>query len=97
MDAISPTSEALTQFASQLGITGRVIPSTPRTQPDLFFLAPKARRPRRVMMHHIDAGPGTGELNYGAFKCKKCGAVWESHIVTDTQLRRGIPCPVCNV
>ena len=83
LDAICPTAADLTRFA--------------RKQPELFALPSKPRQPRRVMMHHMDAGPGPGTLAWGLFKCKKCGATWESHIVTDTQLRRVIPCLVCNV
>jgi len=52
------------------------------------------KRPRRILMHFIDAGPG--EPNWARFECKKCLFQKETHTATNADLARGIPCPHCN-
>ncbi|HSV28619.1 MAG TPA: hypothetical protein VLL76_03645 [Candidatus Omnitrophota bacterium] len=58
---------------------------------DLFPDAP--RRPRRVLMHVMDAGSGMIE-----FACRRCGhnTGWIRDDRTVTENRRGRPCPKCN-
>lgn len=61
------------------------------------------RRTRRVLMHAADVGqapglmPGWRTTKGGHFLCGQCGhdAGW-CFDMTDTEIRRGIPCPVCN-
>ncbi len=60
----------------------------------LFAFAVRHRKPRRVMMHFTDAGPGSP--NWARFKCGKCGHEMETNTATDLDLRRGTPCPRCN-
>lgn len=68
---------------------------------DLFGRPP--RRRRRVMMHAIDHGrapgvmPGWRTAKGGHFKCARCGhdGGWLFDM-TDSEVRRGVPCPVCN-
>jgi len=58
----------------------------------LFSPDQAPRRPRRVMMHVVDAGQGMVEL-----QCAACGhnTGWvQSRTVTEE--RRGRPCPNCN-
>ncbi len=52
-----------------------------------------ARRKRRKLMHVTDAGPGNP--NWAAFACK-CGYKTQCGNVSETELRRGRPCPQCN-
>ena len=68
---------------------------------DLF---PKPRRKLpRVMMKSTDQGsapgfmPGWKTTNGGFFECSKCGHVagWLFNL-TMTDVRKGVPCPVCN-
>lgn len=54
---------------------------------------PKALR-GRVMMRVVDAGPG--HPNWARFRCA-CGHTVESHEVSEQELRRGRPCPKCNI
>jgi hypothetical protein len=70
-------------------------------QPDLFGVPPK--QPRLVRMHAVDVGqapgmmPGWRTATGGKFTCRKCGhdAGWLFDI-TETEIRRGLPCPNCN-
>ncbi len=65
--------------------------------PDLFPAAP--RRPRRVMMHVVDAG-----LDVVLLECGKCGhqSGWVPYRQTPSGQpsvsleKRGRPCPKCN-
>lgn len=67
------------------------------------LLGPIPRKPRRIMMHAVDIGqapgmmPGWTSANGGKFVCRLCGhdAGWLSNM-TETEIRRGVPCPVCN-
>lgn len=67
------------------------------------LLGPKPPVRRRAMMHAVDQGtapgmmPGWRNSNGGHFKCPKCGhdAGWLFDM-TDTEIRRGVPCPKCN-
>lgn len=67
---------------------------------DLF--GPIPRKPRVILMHAIDHGeapglmPGWRTAQGGHFKCSRCGhdAGWQFDL-TSTEIRRGIPCPVC--
>ena len=71
------------------------------SQPRLFDV-PKVSRPRRVLMHVIDAGPddqfddGPGVTDNVRFGCKRCGheTDWERRLRSEA--KRGEPCPVCN-
>ena len=67
-----------------------------REEQGLLLVVPLIRQPRRVLMHHIDAGPGNP--NGAVFRCGKCDHLtgWLFD-VTNEELRRGRPCPVCNV
>ena len=56
-----------------------------------LFAEKKPRRDRRVMMHVIDAGQGMAE-----FECKKCGTVAGWVKASPEEIRRGIPCEICN-
>ena len=60
----------------------------------LFAFAVRPRAKRRVLMHFTDAGPG--HPNWARFKCAKCGHETETHTASDSDLRRGTPCPRCN-
>lgn len=68
---------------------------------DTLFPLPK--KPRRVMMVPEEWGqapglmPGWKTSKGGHFKCKKCGhdAGWLFNF-TESELRRGLPCPACN-
>lgn len=61
---------------------------------DMFEKPPRARP--RVMMHWDDAGH-SGASPMGNFVCKGCGyrAGWLE--ASETEMRRGVPCPHCNV
>jgi len=63
--------------------------------PDLFPESP--RRPRRVMMHVVDAGEG-GWCKVIHFKCSTCGydEGWTEDHRTIGENKRGRPCPRCN-
>ncbi|WP_419737721.1 hypothetical protein [Ruegeria sp.] len=75
---------------------------TERRQPWLPGLTPPPRM-RRVMMHADDRGqapglmPGWRTAKGGHFTCGRCGheAGWLFDM-TDSEVRRGVPCPVCN-
>lgn len=68
---------------------------------DLF--GPLPSKPRQVRMHAIDTGhapglmPGWRTAMGGYFLCQRCGHDdgW-SFDMTPTEIRRGLPCPVCN-
>ena len=68
---------------------------------DLF--GPKLALPRRIMMHAVDAGQAgymmpTWTTEWGAdFTCPHCGyeAGWIFNL-SDSEVRRGVPCPKCN-
>lgn len=69
---------------------------------DLFgYTKPRAKP--RVMMHAIDVGQAPGKMpgwrtTKGAhFVCQKCGhdAGWLFDM-QDSEVRRGVPCPLCN-
>lgn len=71
---------------------------------DLFGHTLKAAsRPRRVIMHAVDAGsagylmPGWNTDQGAKFKCQRCGHDdgWTFNLST-TEIKRGIPCPHCN-
>ena len=69
---------------------------------DLFGFV-KVRKPRRVLMGFYDAGqapgmmPGWTTTKGAAFRCNRCGHDdgWTFNL-TDSQVRAGIPCPICN-
>lgn len=68
-------------------------------QPTLFENE-RARQPRRVLMHVIDAGGGCGDepgTHEVVMQCGKCGyeTGWIT-VRTVTEGRRGRPCPKCN-
>ena len=66
-----------------------------RRQTTLFMPPVIERRPRRLLAHAVDAG--LMESTPGArFECSRCG--WESGWIpaSDTDVRRGVPCPTCN-
>lgn len=62
----------------------------------MFAALKPPRAAPRVLMHHDDVGIGT----YGyvaTFVCRKCGARSElMHCDNETDVKRGMPCPVCN-
>jgi len=67
------------------------------TKTNLFPSAP--RRPRRVLMHVVDAGEWYGGNGKGIqFSCQTCGhdTGWIKDTRTVTENKRGIPCPKCN-
>lgn len=55
------------------------------------------RRPRRVMMHVVDAGNGPGSKVI-RFACGRCDhdTDWIVDERTISENRRGMPCPKCN-
>jgi hypothetical protein len=69
-------------------------------QNTLFEIEPNEPKPRskpRKLMHVIDAGPGYDKgHDMAQFECNRCGhrSEWEQHKFAD--IKRGIPCPVCN-
>lgn len=70
-------------------------------QPDLF--GPRPSRPRLMRMHAADLGqapgmmPGWRTSTGGDFICHRCGhkAGWIFNL-TISEIRRGLPCPICN-
>lgn len=70
-------------------------------QPDLF--GPRPSAPRIVRMHAVDVGqapgmmPGWRMATGGHFVCSRCrhDAGWLFNL-TISEIRRGVPCPVCN-
>ena len=61
--------------------------------PSLDLFGQRPRRPRRVMMHIVDAG-----VDAQQFECAKCGhnTGWVEPLSTISQARSGVPCPKCN-
>lgn len=58
-------------------------------------LPPKPRKAARVLMQIIDCGQFPDGRTCGHFQCRKCQRdEWLAASLTD--LRRGLPCPVCN-
>lgn len=64
-------------------------------QPDLFHRPP--RQPARKLMHFRDVGYIDGVGTAAVFGCHRCGHETDWTPATDTEVRRGIPCPNCNV
>lgn len=73
------------------------------SKPDLFGYVKPRQKPRKLM-HISDASPGVNPphgIKEGAsifiFSCSRCDYetdwMW---VDTDTEARRGMPCPVCN-
>ena len=66
-------------------------------QPSFDGFERPRRAPPRVMAKLIDAGAGES-AQVCSYRCRKCG--WESGWVederSDTKIKRGIPCEVCN-
>ncbi len=52
-------------------------------------------KPRRVLMHVIDAGPFLDDEDIVKFRCK-CGYESERMIMKASIAKRGVPCPKCN-
>lgn len=64
---------------------------------DLFPEAPVPKRAKpRVMMHFTDVGHIDGIGQAATFECSKCGSESGWIGVTNTEVRRGIPCEKCN-
>lgn len=59
-------------------------------------LLPKQRNPRRVIAHMIDAGNYPDGRKAVQFACRRCAWVQWMPVKTDTEARRGHPCPNCN-
>ena len=55
----------------------------------------KPSRPRRVLMHLIDAGTIEGQ-RAARFCCTRCGTETGWMPCGLTEQRRGVPCPNCN-
>lgn len=69
--------------------------------PDLFADT-KPRRKPRVLMHVCDSGVPSYADDYNResmvlFKCGRCGHESEWVQMLDSEARRGVPCPNCNV
>lgn len=67
----------------------------------LFEMPKRERKPRRVIMHVVDAGGGCGIEDSGQhmvqMACSKCGYKTDWFMVqTVTEGRKGKPCPKCN-
>lgn len=64
--------------------------------PDMFPTAKPPRAKRRVLMHVTDGGYVDGLGDAATFECRRCKheSGWVAASATD--VRRGIPCPVCN-
>lgn len=65
-----------------------MIPTT-----DLFPGTKPARRAPRTLMHFTDVG--YADVQVATFACSRCGHSTEWIPATDTEVRRGIPCPAC--
>lgn len=62
---------------------------------DMFGKLP--RKKPRVIMHFTDVGMGLGGETIATFQCPQCGHKTEWLICdTNTDVKRGEPCPVCN-
>ena len=56
----------------------------------------KARTKPRKLMHFTDVGYVDGVGQAATFKCPRCGHRSDWQAATDTQVRRGVPCPRCS-
>jgi DNA-directed RNA polymerase subunit RPC12/RpoP len=56
----------------------------------------KPRKKREWMMHMIDAGSLDNNRNIAQFRCARCGHESDWMEGTVTEIKRGVPCPVCN-
>lgn len=56
-----------------------------------MFAQRRPAAPRRVLAHATDAGEFRGH-----FECRRCGFDLGWLSATDTEVRRGVPCPRCN-
>lgn len=69
------------------------------TQPLLFAVPPRPRKPRRWLMHVSDAAPGPCDevCHRVRYQCARCGLEtdWQT-ARTVTEAKRGIPCSRCN-
>ncbi|HMM25705.1 MAG TPA: hypothetical protein PKA36_13015 [Pseudoxanthomonas mexicana] len=64
---------------------------------DLFPDTKPARAKPRVLMHFTDVGCGAASELIATFACHKCGHETEWLVCdNDTEVKRGVPCPVCN-
>ena len=54
------------------------------------------RAPRRALMHFTDVGYIDGLGQAAIFACKRCGFESDWQGASDTEVRRGVPCPRCN-
>lgn len=69
----------------------------------LFAADQVPSQPRIVRMHAVDTGdapgllPGWRTTGGGDFVCRRCGheAGWLFDM-SPSEIRRGVPCPVCN-
>lgn len=61
---------------------------------DLF--GPVERKPRRVMLHARDSGIFPDGKLAAEFACTKCHYDSGWIYATSPDIRRGIPCPLCN-
>jgi DNA-directed RNA polymerase subunit RPC12/RpoP len=64
-------------------------------QLSLLGKAPRSR-PRRKLMHVVDAGHGELDLRV-RFGCARCGikTLWTT-VENITEAKRGLPCPKCS-
>lgn len=62
---------------------------------DLFGKATRSKP--RVLMHFTDVGCGAADELLATFSCRKCGheSGWMI-CANETEVKRGLPCPVCN-
>ena len=60
------------------------------------FMENLPSKPRRKLMHMVDAGANPcGKGDIAKFACKRCGHQSEWLCVTTKEIWRGIPCPKC--
>ena len=64
--------------------------------PDLFPGTKPARARPRKLMHFWDVGYIDGVGTAAVFRCRRCGHETDWTPATDTEIRRGVPCPNCN-
>jgi hypothetical protein len=79
--------------------TAELFPSPPRAGGDRFDdmrKSPVTRMRRRVLMHFTDVGYIDGLGQAATFACKRCGFKSDWQGASDTEIRRGVPCPSCN-
>lgn len=63
---------------------------------DLFPGSKPPRAAPRVLMHFHDVGLREDGEQIALFACTRCGHESNWIPATDTEVRRGIPCPICN-